>query len=108
MMELVQSKQAEIVRVCERFSVRRLSLFGSAASRRFDPETSDLDFVVDLGEYDRNVADRFLDLADALEALFNRPVDLITEASIVNPYFREAVEESRIVLYEARDPQAVA
>ena len=45
------------------------------------------------------LSDRYIDLADDLEMLFRRPVDLITPASIRNPYFREAVNASRAQVY---------
>jgi predicted nucleotidyltransferase len=48
------------------------------------------------GEY----ADRYLDLADSLERLFQCRVDLVTEESIRNPYFRREIEATRQRLYE--------
>ncbi|MCL4505019.1 MAG: nucleotidyltransferase domain-containing protein [Chloroflexi bacterium] len=92
----------EIKALCERYHVRALYLFGSAATGRFNATTSDLDFLVDLadrqptGEY----ANRYLDLADALERLFLRPVDLVTVQSIRNPYFKTEVEKTRQLIYE--------
>jgi predicted nucleotidyltransferase len=95
--------------LCQRFRVERLYLFGSAADERFDSKRSDLDFLVTLqdqppGEY----ADNYLGLAHALEELFGRPVDLVTERSIRNPYFRETVFAARQLLYDRRDEKAVA
>jgi uncharacterized protein len=37
--------------LCRRFHVRRLDVFGSAARGDFDPEHSDVDFIV---EFDRS------------------------------------------------------
>ena len=108
MIALVEDKKDDIAALCRRFSIQRLDLFGSAATGAFDPETSDLDFVVDLGEYESGVARRYFAFAEALEALFGRSVDLVTEPSISNPYFRAAVDRQRIRLYEARDGQAAA
>ncbi len=95
--------------VCRRFRVERLYLFGSAADGRFNSERSDLDFLVTLeeqppGEY----ADNYLGLVQALEKLFGRPADLVTERSIRNPYFRETVFAARQLLYERRDEKAAA
>jgi predicted nucleotidyltransferase len=47
MKTLIEVKHTEIVDLCRRYRVRKLELFGSAANGRFDPETSDLDFLVD-------------------------------------------------------------
>lgn len=49
----------------------------------------------------------FLDLADAIEKLFQCPVDLVTEQSVRNPYFRRVVETSRQLIYERPDTQTV-
>jgi hypothetical protein len=45
---------------------------------------------------------RYLGFAEALEALFGRPVDLLTERSIRNPSFRQAVEATRRPIYAGR------
>ncbi len=108
MIDLVANKREEIAALCRLYDIRRLDLFGSAATGAFDPATSDLDFVVDLGEYESGVAGRYLDFIAAIEALFDRSVDMVTVNSIRNPYFREAVDEQRVNLYEARHRQAVA
>lgn len=88
--------------LCRRFGVRRLDLFGSAATGRFDPARSDLDFLVLFehlppGAY----ADAFFGLREGLEALFGRPVDLVTGAALGNPHFRRRVEAERRALFPA-------
>ena len=46
MITLVEERRVEVAEICRRYSVRRLDLFGSATATGFDPEASDLDFVV--------------------------------------------------------------
>ena len=109
MIALVEENKRELFQLCRKFQVERLDLFGSAATTLFDPTSSDLDFVVEFtdrapGTY----LDRYLDFAEALEALFQRPVDLITERAIRNPYFRHSVELTRQSLYERRNEEAAA
>jgi predicted nucleotidyltransferase len=102
MVAIVEQKKTALAELCRRYRVERLYLFGSAASGHFDAGHSDLDFLVSFadreptGEY----ADRYLGLAESLEQLFHRPVDLVTEQSIRNPYFRREVESTRQLLYE--------
>lgn len=96
---LIADNQAAIAALCQRYGVVRLELFGSAAKGTFDDATSDLDFVVDLGPYEPNLATRYIQFADDLEALFGRPVDLLTVASISSQYFKRELEASRQVLY---------
>lgn len=107
MIAIIEDKRREIEALCRENGIRKLELFGSAATGAFDPATSDLDFIVDLGEYEEGVSHRFLRFADALEGLFGRSVDLITEPSIRNPYFRAGVDETRRAIYAAPDREAV-
>jgi predicted nucleotidyltransferase len=94
---------AALPALCRRFGARRLDLFGSAATGRFDPNRSDLDFLVCFdnllppGAY----TDAWFGLRTALEALFGRRVDLLTEAALENPYLRRRVEVERRPLFKA-------
>jgi len=108
MNSLISDNLTQIAALCWKYRIRRLDLFGSATTSTFDAATSDLDFVVDLGPYDDAIADRYLDFADALESLFGRSVDLVTDKSITNPYFRHQVETQRIPVYADGDGQAAA
>ena len=109
MIPLVDRHKEEIAALCRRFGVRRLDLFGSAATGSFDDDTSDLDFVATFADTRTpGYADRYLGFAEALEELFGRSVDLVTERSIQNPYFRRAVEAARQPVYDERDAPAAA
>ena len=106
---LIEQHHDAIRALCQKYGVRRLDLFGSAATGAFDPATSDLDFVATFADTrSPGYADRYLGFAEALEMLFGRPVDVITERSIRNPYFRQAVEASRQPIYDERDAPAAA
>jgi hypothetical protein len=98
----VESKRAEVARLCERYHVRRLEIFGSACAQGFDPATSDLDFLVefhDVPEGER--ANCYFGLLEGLEAMFGRSIDLVEVKAIDNPYFLAAIERTRKVLYAA-------
>lgn len=87
--------------LCRRFGVRRLSIFGSAATGDFSPERSDVDFLV---EFDPDLGGRFdayFGLKEELERLLGRPVDLVMPKALDNPYFAALVERSRRELYAA-------
>ena len=85
---MIDQHRAEIAELCRRYAVRRLEVFGSAArGRDFDPATSDADFLVEfLPDSHLSPITQFYDLADALERLLARPVDLVE---------RRAIEASR-------------
>lgn len=96
------SHQAELEALCRRFGVRSLELFGSAATGTDRPDDSDLDFLVEFrAEPPGGYADAYFDLLEALQELFGRPVDLVVESAIRNPYFRESVERTKVSLYAA-------
>ena len=98
-----QEKAEDLRKICARYRVGRLELFGSAATGKdFDPNTSDLDFLVEFlplrpGEY----ADAYFGLLEALEELFGRRVDLVMARAVTNPYFLESINRTRKVLYAA-------
>ncbi len=101
MIPLIEEKREEIGRLCARYGVRRLELFGSAAAGDFDRDRSDLDLLVEFQDLplDR-YADSYFGLPFALEDLFGRHVDQVMTSAIRNPYFLEGIEESRTVVYE--------
>jgi predicted nucleotidyltransferase len=99
---LVAEHQAELAALCEKYEVRQLELFGSAARGDFDPNTSDLDFLVAYHERGLiNAADRFLGLLAALEDLFGRKIDLVDISAARNPYFIAQALKHRKLVYAA-------
>ncbi len=103
---VLDSHLAEITDLCRRYGVSRLELFGSAASDAFDPQRSDLDFLVQFDADSSGLFDRYFGLKESLEALYGRRVDLVTAGSLRNPYFIEAVNRSRQLVYAAENPEA--
>lgn len=102
MIELLEQHRAELDRLCHKHFVKRLDVFGSAADGTFQPEHSDLDFVVEyLPEADAVCDDAFFGLLFDLEDLFGLKIDLVMERAIRNPYFRVGVAQSRQVIYAA-------
>ena len=102
MNRVVQERLRDMVDLCKRRGVRRLALFGSAATDSFDRSSSDLDLIVKFKPMSPvQHADSYFGLMEDLEQLFGVPVDLIELEPIRNPFFREVVAETQEVLYEA-------
>lgn len=103
MNQVIEAKRDELNRLCARYHVARLELFGSAVTgQQFDAETSDLDFLVEFlplqpGEH----FDTYFGLLEGLQDLFERSVDLVMTCAIKNPYFLKSVNQTRTVLYAA-------
>ncbi len=88
--------------MARRHGVSRLDIFGSAATHKFDARRSDLDFlVVFRDDPPGGMARAYFGLLEELQQYFNRPVDLVTERSMQNPYFRQSVNENRRPIYVA-------
>lgn len=102
MIELIEQRRVELEELCRRFHVRTLEVFGSAANGAFDPEHSDLDFLVDLLPIEtKDRAGAYFGLWFALKDLFQREVDLVETGAIDNPYFLRTVNQTRQVVYAA-------
>jgi len=102
MINEIETKIAELKALCQRLQVERLELFGSAAGDRFDPKTSDLDFLVQFRPMSSgDHADCYFGLQCALGDLFGRPIDLVELPAIRNPFFLKAIASSRVMLYAA-------
>lgn len=100
MLAEITEKSTELEQMCREHHVRRLDLFGSAATGEFDAQKSDLDFLVEFMDVPgaHTFKNRYR-LSRKLESLFGRPIDLVVDRAIRNPYFRQSVEESRTPVY---------
>ncbi|MBA4139827.1 MAG: nucleotidyltransferase domain-containing protein [Segetibacter sp.] len=88
-----------IKQLCIQHKVRRLYAFGSALTDNFN-ESSDVDFVVDFEPIDIvQYADNYYDLKFSLQDIFKRPIDLLEDKAIKNPYFRQVVDKQRQLIY---------
>ncbi len=100
MIPLITNHSDELAEICRRHHVRRLEVFGSAASDSFDPEKSDIDFLVDYQLLPPSQhADAYFGLLNDLQSLFGHSIDLVEDKAIENPYFRASVDETRQPIY---------
>ena len=103
----ISDHSREIAALCEKYRVVRLEVFGSAARGGFDAATSDIDLIAEFASTrEPGYADRYMDFADALEALLGYKVDLLTPPSIRNRHFAENIKRDAILIYDATNPQA--
>ena len=65
----------------------------------FDPERSDLDFLVEFAPMSPSGhAEAYFGLLEDLESLFGRRVDLVEIGAVRNPYLRREIEERQETL----------
>ncbi len=101
--QIVTEHLDEVRALCEKYSVKRLMIFGSAVKGSFDPAKSDLDFAVEFFPHPDPLerGRHYLDLLMALQRLFEREIDLVSVTAIKNPYFKEVLRLTQQPLYDA-------
>jgi len=80
--------------------VKNLYAFGSVLNEKFR-EGSDIDLIVDFDAMEvESYADNYFDLKFSLQDVFQRPVDLLEEKALKNPYLRQSLLRNRQLVYE--------
>jgi len=99
---VIEEHIEEVRALCEKYRVKRLAVFGSAVKGTFDPERSDLDFVVEFFPQPRaGWGDVSYKLQSELQTLFGREIDLVERKNVRNPYFLKVLELSEHAVYDA-------
>lgn len=101
MLSLIENNKLELQRLCEQHDIQAMYVFGSATTADFN-ELRDIDILISFKEisFDK-YTDNYFELHEKLESLFKKRVDLLTERSLINPYFIKSVEQTKQLLYAA-------
>ncbi|HLA96398.1 MAG TPA: nucleotidyltransferase family protein [Pyrinomonadaceae bacterium] len=97
-MKLAETEKEKIIEICKRNDISYCALFGSFARGEAD-ETSDIDLLV---KFSRPVGWKFYGIAEDLQEILGRNVDLATEP-MLNRYIRANVLRDLQVIYEKAD-----
>jgi len=103
LLTLIKERYVEFVELCRSHKVNNIYAFGSSITDHFDPDTSDIDLIVNVSiddPIDRGAA--LLSFWDKLEDLFNRKVDLLTDSSIRNPYLKANINRTKKLIYDGK------
>ncbi|MBT3244433.1 MAG: nucleotidyltransferase family protein [Bacteroidetes bacterium] len=73
------------IRLAKKYNLTSIGIFGSFAREDFN-ENSDIDILVD---YEKPMGIEFIDLANELEILLKRSVDLVSRNGVKPKYFIE-------------------
>jgi len=77
-----------------------LFAFGSVIDDNLKPD-SDIDLYVDIDENDPlKYSDYYFNVKFELEQIFNRDVDLLEKKGIRNPYLKNQIEKTGVLIYE--------
>ncbi len=89
----------QIKRLCDANKVRTLFAFGSATTDNLRID-SDIDFVVDIADNDPfSYTEKYFRLKSQLEQLFNRQIDLLEQKAIKNPFLKENIDQTKVLIY---------
>jgi len=100
---IIESNINTINDLCTKHKVDKLFVFGSILTNKFT-KTSDIDFVVAFNDIDLyDYADNYFDLKSSLEKLFQRPIDLLEDKAIKNPFLRKSIDSSKQIVYGRRN-----
>lgn len=98
-MNNIQTYKTAITKLCEIHKVKKLYAFGSVLTENFNTN-SDIDFIVEFGTIQlEDYADNYFDFKFSLQDVLKRPIDLLEDKVIKNPYFRKTVNEKRQLIY---------
>ncbi len=89
--QIVQRLREERPYLAAEFGVGKIGLFGSYAEDQAN-QASDIDLVV---EFERPIGFRFFELADHLESILGRQVDVLTPAGIQGIRVRQVAQNIR-------------
>ena len=85
--------------LCRRYNVKTLYAFGSVLTDRFNDQ-SDIDMIVDIDSNNPlDYADKYFDLKFAMQDTLKRPVDLLEEKAVKNPYLRQEIDNTKRLIY---------
>ena len=98
-MTYISKYAADIKKLCFLHNVKTLYVFGSAVEDLLT-DNSDIDFVVDFDAIElKKYADNYFKFKFSLQDILKRPIDLVEEKAIKNPYFKQAVDKKRKLVY---------
>ncbi|SHJ45765.1 hypothetical protein SAMN05444280_12016 [Tangfeifania diversioriginum] len=102
-MELIRKNISEIKKLCSKYNVAELYVFGSVTKGNFSP-SSDIDFLVQFENVDpREYFDNYMDFKEKLETLLSREVDLVEIQTVKNPILKRSIDRDKICLYGRED-----
>jgi predicted nucleotidyltransferase len=99
MQQIISDHINQIRNLCIVHRVEKLFVFGSVCTERFSPQ-SDVDLIISFQPMEfADYTENYFAMAEGLEEILQRPVDLVTEKSIANPYFIEAISKTKTLIY---------
>jgi hypothetical protein len=101
--DTILKNRNDFLKLCRTHKVKFLYVFGSATNESFNPDTSDIDLLVEIDDPDPiERGEKLLSLWDTFEKFFHKRVDLLTESSIRNPYLKKSIDTTKVLIYDGK------
>jgi predicted nucleotidyltransferase len=98
-MNVLNQHIEQIRDACSMNQVKRLFAFGSVTRDDLNNQ-SDIDLVVEFNDTDPiSYTDHYFNLKEKLQQLLKRPIDLLEEKAIRNPFLRIEIDKTKVLLY---------
>ena len=91
-------EQSDIDRICIKYKLSELSIFGSSLRNDFDTN-SDLDILISFHDIWQNDPFDIIYIAEEFKKLVTREVDIVCKDYIKNPIRRKNILENREIIY---------
>lgn len=88
--KIIESLKKLKPELTQKYSVSSIGLFGSIVREDFSPAHSDVDIIVD---FSKPIGVEFIDLAEYIESIIKRKVDLVSQKGIKAKYFEQIQKE---------------
>ena len=97
----IQRKLPDLIDIFKSHKVKRAYAFGSVCTPAFNKD-SDVDLLISFedGLDPLEYGDLYFSLDEKLPILLDRPVDILTEKQLRNPYFIKVMNRTKTPLYE--------
>ena len=100
-MKALEEHIEQINLACNTYYVKSLFAFGSVVTDKLKTE-SDIDMVVDIDSKDPiDYSDNYFALKFQLENILKRPVDLLEDKAIKNPFLKKQIDNTKVPIYAA-------
>ena len=94
----VHLKYEDVVRICQKYSICELSVFGSALREDFN-DGSDIDILITYADVWSNDPFDFMYIEEEFKQLLDREIDIVDKDAIRNPIRREDILATMEVIY---------
>ena len=102
MNSIITNNISKIRDVCKKHNVKELYAFGSVTDEKKFNEKSDIDLLVEFGDVSvKEYADNYFYFVDTLEKLLGHEVELVTAKYLRNKFFIQALNETKMKIFEA-------